>query len=62
MPGLRADGILGQRPRSEQGWQGWLWWALTVVARIGNPDPGGMKVNAPLGEETFDDATTTETA
>jgi hypothetical protein len=33
-----------------------------MVACIGNPDPGGMKVNAPLGEETFDDATTTETA
>jgi len=32
------------------------------LACIGKPDPGGMKVNAPLGEETFNDATTTETA
>ena len=32
------------------------------VARIGNPDPGVMKVNAPSGEETFDDVETTEEA
>ena len=32
------------------------------VACIGNPDPDGMKVNTPVGEETFDDTKTTEEA
>jgi hypothetical protein len=31
-------------------------------ACIGNPDPGGTKVKALTGEETFDDAQTTEEA
>ena len=29
---------------------------------LGNPDPVGMKVYAPVGEETFDDIQTTEEA
>jgi len=33
-----------------------------VMACLGNPDPGGMKVYAPVGEETFDDIQTTEEA
>jgi hypothetical protein len=32
------------------------------VACLGNPDPVGMKVYAPVGEETFDDIQTTEEA
>ena len=32
------------------------------VACLGNPDPVGMKVYAPAGEETFDDIQTTEEA
>jgi len=31
-----------------------------LVACIGDPDPGDMKLYAPVGEETFDDAATTE--
>ena len=33
-----------------------------AVACLGNPDPVGMKVYAPAGEETFDDIQTTEEA
>lgn len=33
-----------------------------LLACIGNPDPDGTKVNAPVGEETFDDTKTTEEA
>jgi hypothetical protein len=33
-----------------------------IVACLGNPDPVGMKVYAPSGEETFDDVQTTEEA
>jgi hypothetical protein len=36
--------------------------ALYGVACLGNPDPVGMKVYAPAGEETFDDIQTTEEA
>ena len=32
------------------------------LACLGNPDPVGMKVYAPSGEETFDDIQTTEEA
>jgi hypothetical protein len=32
------------------------------LACFGNPDPVGMKVYAPSGEETFDDIHTTEEA
>jgi len=32
------------------------------LACLGNPDPGGMKVDTPAGEETFDDTETTEEA
>ena len=32
------------------------------VACLGNPDPVGMKVYAPVGEETFYDIQTTEEA
>jgi hypothetical protein len=32
------------------------------LACLGNPDPVGMKVYAPVGEETFDDIQTTEEA
>ena len=32
------------------------------MACLGNPDPVGMKVYAPAGEETFDDIQTTEEA
>jgi len=32
------------------------------VACLGNPDPVGMKVYAPVGEETFEDIQTTEEA
>ena len=44
------------------------WWvyalclAVALVACLGNPDPVGMKVYAPAGEETFDDIQTTEEA
>ena len=34
----------------------------TGLACLGNPDPGGMKVYAPVGEEAFDDVQTTEEA
>ena len=30
------------------------------VACLENPDPAGMKVYAPSGDETFDDVQTTE--
>jgi hypothetical protein len=33
-----------------------------ILACLGNPDPVGMKVYAPSGEETFDDIQTTEEA
>jgi hypothetical protein len=33
-----------------------------AVACLGNPDPVGMKVYAPVGEETFDDIQATEEA
>ena len=33
-----------------------------LLACLGNPDPVGMKVYAPAGEETFDDIQTTEEA
>jgi len=33
-----------------------------ILACLGNPDPVGMKVYAPAGEETFDDIQTTEEA
>ena len=36
--------------------------AVDIVACLGNPDPVGMKVYAPAGEETFDDIQTTEEA
>ena len=32
------------------------------LACLGNPGPVGMKVYAPVGEETFDDIQTTEEA
>jgi len=35
---------------------------VVPVACLGNPDPVGMKVYAPAGEETFDDIQTTEEA
>jgi hypothetical protein len=35
---------------------------LAGLACIGNPDPGGMKVYAPTGEETFNDVETKEEA
>ncbi len=35
---------------------------LVQVACLGNPDPVGLKVYAPNGEETFDDIQTTEEA
>ena len=35
---------------------------LVELACLGNPDPVGMKVYAPVGEETFDDIQTTEEA
>jgi hypothetical protein len=35
---------------------------MMSVACLGNPDPVGMKVYAPVGEETFDDIQTTEEA
>jgi len=33
-----------------------------VLACLGNPDPGDMKVYCPVGKETFDDDETTEEA
>lgn len=39
----------------------WVFWCGLCVACIGRPRPGGMKVNAPTGEKTFDDVETTET-
>jgi ornithine cyclodeaminase/alanine dehydrogenase-like protein (mu-crystallin family) len=36
--------------------------AQNIVACLGNPDPGDMKVYCPTGKETFDDDETTEEA
>jgi hypothetical protein len=33
-----------------------------LLACLGNPDPGDMKVYCPTGKETFDDDETTEEA
>ena len=35
---------------------------LSLLACLGNPDPGDMKVYCPTGKETFDDDETTEEA
>ena len=59
---IRKAGLPGQaclptqRPISNRGR------TVVEVACLGNPDPVGMKVYAPAGEETFDDIQTTEEA
>ena len=61
---LRLRGVVqvGQEPGA-QGSHRLLEGLLGVgLACLGNPDPVGMKVYAPSGEETFDDVQTTEEA